>query len=200
MACTTYLTGFSTSCGSNLPSIKKLYVGTFESSTFTYTYQQNSEAQDVLDADGNKIIEAVSGATLKSGADKWVEFQFRKNSSSMDTEMTVNDNGSHYYTNSATCTFAKIENSKRLALQSVASGECSMIIVDSNNQTWLIGADNPVSLTTLTSSTGTAIGDSNQYSVTLAAEEPTMPLLIESDQAQTIINTLTGVTPAAERE
>ena len=197
MACTTYLTGFSTSCGSNLPSIKKLYVGTFESGTFTYTYQQNSEAQDVLDADGNKIIEAVSGATLKSGADKWVEFQFRKNSSSMDTEMTVNDNGSHYYTNSATCTFAKIENSKRLALQSVASGECSMIIVDSNNQTWLIGSENPVSLTTLTGSTGTAIGDSNQYSVTLSAEEPTMPLLIESDQAQTIINTLTGVTPAA---
>ena len=197
MACTTYLTGFSTSCGSNLPSIKKLYVGTFESSTFTYTYQQNSEAQDVLDADGNKIIEAVSGATLKSGADKWIEFQFRKNSSSMDTEMTVNDNGSHYYTNSATCTFAKIENSKRLALQSVASGECSMIIVDSNNQTWLIGAENPVSLTTLSGSTGTAIGDSNQYSVTLSAEEPTMPLLIEADQAQTVINTLTGVTPAA---
>ena len=198
MACiTSYLTGFSTSCGSNLPSIKKLYVGTFESGTFTYTYQQNSEAQDVLDADGNKIIEAVSGATLKSGADKWVEFQFRKNSSSMDTEMTTNDNGSHFYTNSATCTFAKIENSKRLALQSVASGECSMIIVDSNNQTWLIGADNPVSLTTLSGSTGTAIGDSNQYSVTLSADEANMPLLIEADQAQTIINTLTGVTPAA---
>lgn len=197
MACTTYLTGFSTSCGSNLPAIKKLYIGTFESSTFTYTYQQNSEAQDVLDADGNKIIEAVSGATLKSGADKWVEFQFRKNSSSMDTEMTVNDNGSHYYTNSATCTFAKIENSKRLALQSVASGECSMIIVDSNNQTWLVGADNPVSLTTLSGSTGTAIGDSNQYSVTLSADEPTMPILIEADQAQTIINTLLGVSPGA---
>ena len=197
MACTTYLQGFATSCGSNLPSIKKLYIGTFESSTFTYTYQQNSESQDVLDADGNKIIEAVSGATLNSGADKWVEFQFRKNSSSMDTEMTVNDNGSHYYTNSATCIFAKIENSKRLALQSVASGECTMIIVDSNNQTWLIGADNPVSLTTLTGSTGTAIGDSNQYSVTLAADEANMPILIEADQAQTVIDTLTGVTPGA---
>lgn len=197
MACTTYLTGFATSCGSNLPSIKKLYIGTFESSTFTYTYQQDGESHDILDADGNKIIEAVSGATLKSGADKWVEFQFRKNSSSMDTEMTLNDNGSHYYTNSATCTFAKIENSKRLALESVASGECTMIIVDSNNQTWLIGSENPVSLTTLTGSTGTAIGDSNQYSVTLSSEEAHMPILIESDQAQTIINTLTGVSPAA---
>lgn len=197
MACTTYLTGFSTSCGSNLPSIKKLYIGTFESAKLTYTYQQNSQSQDVLDADGNKIIEAVSGATLNSGADKWVEFQFRKNSSSMDTEMTVNDNGSHYYTNSVNCTFAKIENSKRLSLESVASGECSMIIIDSNNQTWLIGAENPVSLSTLTGSTGTAIGDSNQYSVTLSAEERTMPILIQADQAQTIINTLLGITPGA---
>lgn len=197
MACTTYLTGFATSCGSNLPSIKKLYIGTFESAKFTYTYQQNSEAQDVLDADGNKIIEAVSGATLNTGADKWVEFQFRKNSSSMDTEMTVNDNGSHFYTNSATCIFARIDNSKRLSLESVASGECSMIIVDSNNQTWLVGVENPVSLTTLSASTGTAIGDSNQYSVTLSADERTMPLLIEADQAQTVIDTLTGVTPGA---
>ena len=114
----------------------------------------------------------------------------------MDTEMTVNDNGSHYYTNSATCTFARIDNSKRLSLESVASGECSMIIVDSNNQTWLIGADNPVSLTTLSASTGTAISDSNSYNVTLSAEERTMPLLIADDQAQTIIDTLTGVTPA----
>lgn len=197
MACTTYLTGFSTSCGSNLPSIKKLYIGTFESSTFTYTYQQDGQSKDILDADGNKIIESVSGATLNSGADKWVEFQFRKNSSSMDTEMTVNDNGSHYYTNSATCTFARIDNSKRLSLESVGSGECTMIIVDSNNQTWLIGAENPVSLTTLTGSTGTSISDNNQYSVTLSAQEAHMPILIEADQAQTVINTLMGVTPGA---
>ena len=197
MACTTYLTGFSTSCGSNLPSIKKLYIGTFESGTFTYTYQQNGESQDVLDADGNKIIESVSGATLNSGADKWVEFQFRKNTSSMDTEMTVNDNGSHYYTNSATCTFAKIDNSKRLSLESVASGECTMIIVDSNNQTWLIGEENPVSLSSLTGSTGTSISDNNQYSVTLSANEKSMPILIEADQAQTVINTLMGVVPGA---
>ena len=197
MACTTYLTGFSTSCGSNLPSIKKLYIGTFESANFTYTYQQNGESQDILDADGNKIIESVSGATLNSGADKWVEFQFRKNTSSMDTEMTVNDNQSHYYTNSATCIFSKIENSKRLSIESVASGECTMIIVDSNNQTWLIGAENPVSLTSLTASTGTAIGDNNQYTITLSANEKSMPILIEKEQAQTVINTLMGITPGA---
>ena len=41
MACTTFLTQITTSCGSNLPSIKKLYIGTFESANFTYTYQKD---------------------------------------------------------------------------------------------------------------------------------------------------------------
>ena len=193
MACTTYLTQITTSWGSNLPSIKKLYIGTFESGNFTYTYQKDGENQDVLDVDGNKIIESVSGATLNSGADKWVEFQFRKNTSSMSSEMTVNDNQSHYFTNSCDMVFSRIENSKRLSLESVAAGECTMIIVDSNNNTWLIGAENPVSLTTLSASTGTAIGDNNQYTVTLSAQEAHMPILIDKEQAQTVINTLMGI-------
>lgn len=193
MACTTYLTGFSTSCGSNLPSIKKLYIGTFESANFTYTYQKDGENQDVLDADGNQIIEAVSGATLNSGADKWVEFSFRKNTSSMNTEMTVNDNGSFYFTNGCDMIFSKIENSKRLSIESLAAGECTMICIDSNNNTWLIGAENPVSLTTLSASTGTSISDNNQYTVTLSAIESHMPILIEKEQAQTVINTLLGI-------
>ena len=193
MACTTFLTQITTSCGSNLPSIKKLYIGTFESGNFTYTYQKNGENQDVLDADGNQIIESVSGATLNSGADKWVEFSFRKNTCSMNSEMTVNDNGSFYFQNGCDMIFSKIENSKRLSLESVAAGECTMIVIDSNNNTWLIGAENPVSLATLSASTGTAVGDNNQYTVTLSSQEAHMPILIDKEQAQTVINTLMGV-------
>lgn len=77
MACTSYLQGFNTSCGSNLASIKKLYIGAFESATFTFNYQQvenpnynpedpesGSEMINVLDSDGNPIIETVATATL----------------------------------------------------------------------------------------------------------------------------------------
>ena len=191
-----YLTSIDTSCGSNLPSIESLWIGQFDSSTFTYTYLQNG-SQNVTDDDGNPIIETVSGATLKEGSKPWVIFNFKKNTGELTSEMTVNDNGSHYYTNSATCTFAKIDNGKRLSLEAVSSGECTMIVLDSNNQHWLIGAENSVAMTTLTATTGVAVGDSNQYSVTLSAEESHMPILIDKDQAQTIINTLTGVTPGA---
>lgn len=196
MACTSkYLTSIATSCTSNLPSIKSLWIGAFESSTFTYTYLQEG-SQNITDDDGNPIIESVSGATLKQGSKPWVIFNFKKNTGELTSEMTVNDNGSHYYTNGVNLVFAKIDNGKRLSLEAVASGECSMIVLDSNNQYWLIGAENSVAMTTLSATTGVAVGDSNQYSLTISADEATMPILIDKDQAQTIINTLTTVAGA----
>ena len=192
MACTSkYLTSIATSCTSNLPSIKSLWIGQYDSASFTYTYLQDGQSQDIVDDDGNKIIEAVSGATLKQGSKPWVIFNFKKNTGELTSEMTVNDNGSHYYTNGVNLVFAKIDNGKRLSLEAVASGECTMIVLDSNNQYWLIGAENSVAMTTLSATTGVAVSDSNQYSLTISADEANMPILIEKDQAQTIISTLT---------
>ena len=196
MACTTTLYQINTSCGSNLPSIKSLWIGQFDSATFTYTYLQNG-SQNVLDDDGNPIIETVSGATLKEGSKPWVIFNFKKNTGELTSEMTVNENGSHYYTNGVNLVFAKIDNGKRLSLEAVASGECTMIVLDSNNQYWLIGAENSVAMTTLSATTGVAVSDSNAYNVTISADEAHMPILIDKDQAQTIISTLTTATPGA---
>ena len=197
MACVPkYLSSITTSCSSNLPSIKSLWIGTFDSASFTYTYLQEG-SQNILDDDGNPIIESVSGATLKEGSKPWVIFNFKKNTGELTSEMTVNDNGSHFYTNGVNLIFARIDNSKRLSLEAVSSGECTMIVLDSNNQYWLIGAENSVAMTTLSATTGVAISDSNQYSLTISADEAHMPLFIEADQAQTIINTLTTVTPGA---
>lgn len=194
MSCvSTYLTSISTSCTSNLPSIKQLWIGQFESANFTYTYLTET------DADGNQIIEAVSGATLNkdSKTKPWVIFNFKKNTGELTSEYTLNDNGSFYFTNSVNLVFAKLDNSKRLSLEAVASGECSCIVLDSNGQYWLLGGENPVSMSSLTATTGVAISDSNAYNVSISETSGSMPILIEADQAQTIINTLTTVTPGA---
>ena len=188
MSCvSTYLTSISTSCTSNLPSIKQLWIGQFESANFTYTYLTET------DADGNQIIEAVSGATMNKDAKikPWVTFNFKKNTGELTSEYTLNDNGSFYFTNSVNLVFAKLDNSKRLSLEAVASGECSCIVLDSNGQYWLLGGENPVSMSSLTATTGVAISDSNAYNVTISETSGSMPILIEADQAQTIINTLT---------
>ena len=209
MACTTYLQSFSTSCGSNLASIKKIWVGGFESATFTFNYQQKPNPEydpenpgttpptiDVKDADNKKIIESVTGAVLNT--DEWVEFQFKKNTGEMTTEMSRSDNGSYYFTNAANLVFAKQDQVKRLALTATAAGECTIIVQDSNDIYWLIGYSSPVTASTLTATTGIAVGDANQYSLTLSAEEAYMPIPLYTGTEQspvdpmTIINTLTG--------
>ena len=174
MACTPYkLTAISTSCGSNIPSIKKIWVGAFESATWT-----TANVTGVTDADGNPVIEKVTAATLNCNEDAWVEFAFKKNTCSAGSEMTVNDNGSHYFTNSVNMVFAKQDNGKRLAVQALASGDCSVIYQDGNNNYWLIGYDSPVSLSTATATTGTSVSDSNQYELTMSEESGILPLAI----------------------
>lgn len=190
MACvSTYLTSITTSCTSNLPSIKNLWIGQYESAKFTYTYLTET------DADGNQIIEAVSGATLNKDAKPWVTFNFKRNTGELTSEYTLNENGSFYFTNSVNLVFAKLDNSKRLALEATASGECSCIVLDSNGQYWLLGDSNPVSMSSLSATTGVAISDSNAYSVSISETSGSMPILIEREQAETIISTLTS--PAA---
>ena len=190
MACvSTYLTSITTSCSSNLPSIKNLWIGQFESAKFTYTYLEQT------DADGNQIKEAVSSATLNKDAKPWVSFNFKRNTGELTSEYTLNDNGSFYFTNSVNLVFAKLDNSKRLSLEAVASGECSCIVLDSNGQYWLLGGENAVSMSSLSATTGVAISDSNAYNVTISETSGSMPILIEKEQAETIISTLTS--PAA---
>ena len=178
-----------------------MWIGAFESADFTFNYQKDESDQYVLDADGHKIIESVATATLKADVDPqtpgnqpaeaWVEFGFRKNTGEMTSEMTRNDNGSFYFTNGANLVFAKQDQLKRLALQATAAGECSMIILDSNGIYWLIGAENAVTATTLSATTGVAVGDANQYTITLSADEAYMPIPLDDDAKETIIQALT---------
>lgn len=192
MACTSYLQGFNTSCGSNLSSIKKIWVGSFESANFTFNYQEDGQGNKIEDQDGNYIIESVATGVLKANEDNWVEFGFKKNTSEMTSEMTRNDNGSYYFTNSANLVFAKQDKNKRLALQATASGECTMIILDSNGIYWLIGSEIAVTANTLSATTGVAVGDANQYSVTLSADEAYMPIPLDAEQAEAIVEGLVG--------
>ena len=74
--------------------------------------------------------------------------------------------------------FAKQNVAKRLAVQALVSGECSAIVEDNNQNFWLVGYQNSVSATTTSATTGTAVGDSNQYTVAIAAVEGYLPIPI----------------------
>lgn len=178
MACTPFqLTTINTSCGSNLPSIKRMWIGNFGSlSTVTYNYLTN-----VTDADGNQVVENVSNIAIDTTAQApqyWVEYNFRKNTCSAGSEMTVNDNGTHYFTNNVNMVFAKQDTPKRLNIEAIASGDVAVIYEDGNGKYWLMNPNDEVNLSTATAETGTAVGDANQYTLTLSQNSANMPFEI----------------------
>lgn len=193
MKCTPYqLSSITTSCGSNIPSIKQMWIGNFGSVTPTYAY-----VTGVTDADGNQIIESVTGLALDNTTPEyWVEYAFRKNTCSASSEMTINDNGSHYFTNALNMVFAKQDTNKRLNVEAIASGDCSAIYLDGNGKYWLMNLDAEVTLTTATANTGTAVGDSNQYELVLSQDAATMPIEIVGDQTHTPKSIVEGLMSA----
>ena len=193
MKCTQYqLSSITTSCGSNIPSIKQMWIGNFGSVTPTYTY-----VTGVTDADGNQVIESVTALALDNTTPEyWVEYAFRKNTCSASSEMTINDNGSHYFTNALNMVFAKQDTNKRLNVEAIASGDCSCIYLDGNGKYWLMNLDAEVTLTSATANTGTAVGDSNQYELVLSQDAATMPIEIVGDQTHTPKSIVEGLMEA----
>lgn len=193
MKCVPYqLSSITTSCGSNIPSIKQMWIGNFGSVTPTYTYVTGA-----TDADGNQVIESVKSLALDNTTPEyWVEYAFRKNTCSASSEMTINDNGSHYFTNSLNMVFAKQDTNKRLNIEAIASGDCSAIYLDGNGKYWLMNLDAEVTLTTATANTGTAVGDSNQYELVLSQDAATMPIEIVGDDTHTPKSIVEGLMSA----
>ena len=209
MACTPYqLSAITTACGSNVPSIKKIWVGAFGSEEIAHDLV-SSTATDyadvdllddgatptpalITDEDGKHIIVDIKSAALATGADKWVEFSFRKNTCSAGSEMTVNDNGTYYWTNTLNMLFSKQDSAKRLAIQALASGDCSAIYQDGNGNYWMIGLDDPVNLSSASATTGTSVSDNNQYELAMSEEAAVMPIPLLASAAETIITALTA--------
>jgi len=206
-ACTAYyLTGIQTSCNSNKPSIRRILVGEFGSTTIKHdmgsqtagdyadvTIQMKADGTTpVTDSDERHIIKDIINVSAPAEGHEWVEFLFRKNTCSASSEMTTNDNGTFYWTNSINMVFAKQDWEKRLAIQALASGDCSVIYEDGNGNWWMLGLDDAVSLTTATANTGTALGDNNQYELTMSEESAILPVPLNAQNAQTIVTTLLG--------
>ena len=209
MACTPYkLSAITTACGSNVPSIKKIWVGAFGSADIKHSitsatvgdYADVDLLDDgatptpalITDEDGKHIIVDINSAALATGAAKWGEFSFRKNTCSAGSEMTLNDNGTYYWTNTLNMLFSKQDSAKRLAIQALASGDCSAIYQDGNGNYWMIGLDDPVNLSSASATTGTSVSDNNQYELAMSEEASVMPIPLLASAAETIIAALTA--------
>lgn len=193
MGCPTTIIEIASSCGSNLPGVKTLAIGNFGDYSYTYKYykadgtETADPAQAVLDADGNPIKSSISAATIEGGGSAMTTFAFRKNTASATNTLTVNDNGTNFYTNAITCYFPKQDTFKRLSIMSLVQGETCALVEDKNGKWWLYGHDEYLSVSEQTTETGASPSDSNGYNVTLSVDEKALPLPVSTSAMQTML-------------
>jgi hypothetical protein len=172
MSCTQTISGINTSCDSNVGGIVEVYA------------QNKSDITAITLTDGK-----VSALTLDAGAVAAATLSFRKQTGSLTSTINVDDAaGTQYVSSDLSLRFAKMETAKRTSVIALAHAETILIVKDQNGKYWLLGYDNPVTLSAGTGSTGTAMGDANEYALTLNDISAEFPYEVVSAAVTTFLN------------
>lgn len=171
MSCTQTLSGINTSCDSNVGGIVEVYA------------QNKASIASITVTDGK-----ISAITLNASTPAAAVLSFRKQTGSLASTWNVDDAaGSKYVSSDLTLRFAKMETAKRTAILALAQGETILIVKDQNGLYWLIGYDNPVTLSAGGGNTGTAMGDANEYTITLNDISRELPYEVASTPLATFL-------------
>jgi hypothetical protein len=166
MACNTNLSSILKSCDNNIGGVTKFYIVPAQIVTAT------------------TVTSGMITSIGLSGATKFSEFEFNKNSASYTEEAAISfENGSTFYTTTVTLTIPRREKAKQISLALIAAGQRNLkiIVKDGNGLFWFVGYANSANLATLTEGSGAAKGDGSKYTLTFIAEEP--ELMYEVDTA-----------------
>lgn len=157
--CSSYtLAGLSAQCKDSIGGVEKIWLAPIES----------------VDASVNDNVLGISDVSA------FKTYKLRKNSATLATNLTINDNAGNYWTTEVMMDFLKMETTKRLEMMALTMGETVAVVKDSNSKYWFVGANTSTALTPLTASagvgeTGQAKSDSNHYQVTLSVDTAELP-------------------------
>ena len=159
------LKGIGFDCNANLAGIKKVYLTYFDDATVSPIYSAHT----------------ITAVTLSSGV-TWFEYDFARNTSSLNSVLTKDDaNGTRYYTNTLTLVFNKLTADKHLEVMALAAEKLAAIVVDNNGKMWYLGADNYVSGVSTEAGTGASADDANRYNVTIEGTSAYLPFEFTGD-------------------
>ena len=135
-----------------------------------------------------------SGDTITSisGSGTFYEFQLIRTSSQYTETVNASlENGTVFYTQELVTYFAKLDQTKRNILKTLAqSPRLAVVIVDNNGDSFYLGETYGMFVSAGTSVTGKALGDANGYNITFQALEPN-PM---NELAGTLASVATGIT------
>lgn len=164
MGCSVSLKGISSDCTSNKGGVKAVYLA------------NKSDVTSIDLAD-----DVITGITMTTEA-KFKKFEFRKDSATMTSTLTVGDNGgSNYVSTVLSMSFNRMEAAKRLEMNAMALGELVALVEDRNGTVFFLGYDEPVKASNGTGETGDARTSVNQYTAELTDESDLYPYTVAPD-------------------
>lgn len=171
--CTSYtIAGLSAQCKDSIGGVEKVWVAPMENVDVTIS---------------DNVIDIADVSSFKP-------YKLRKNSATMTTNLTVNENAGDYWTTEVMMDFLKMETTKRLEMMALTMSETVAVVKDNNSKYWFVGANTstgaltPLTATAGTGESGQAKSDANHYSVTLSAETAELPYEIDSSTANRLEN------------
>lgn len=172
MACLITIAGITLDCESSLGGIKQVWIT-----------QYDNVKSVTVDDETNQI----SAITLESSA-KWYNYQFRKGTGSLTSTLNVDETaGTNYVSNELALVFTKMETKKRIEIAALSIGQLVVVVEDSNGKYWFLGKDDYVSASAGTGVTGTAKGDQNAYTLTLATDSESYPYELSAEAIRSVV-------------
>ena len=172
MACLITIAGITLDCESSLGGIKQVWI----------TQYDNVKSVTV-----DNETKQISAITLEADA-KWYNYQFRKGTGSLTSTLNVDETaGTNYVSNELALVFTKMETKKRIEIAALSIGQLVVVVEDSNGKYWFLGKDDYVSASAGTGVTGTAKGDQNAYTLTLATDSESYPYELSAEAIQSVV-------------
>lgn len=170
MACSQILAGIAMDCSTSMGGIKEVYIAPYAEVT-----------EVTVSGDMITTIATDNPQTFK-------KYEFRKQTGSMTSTLTVDDTtGVNYVSTELNLVFTKMETTKRIEIAALAVGQLAVIVKDSNNKYWYLGFNDYVSASAGSANSGTAKGDSNNYSITLKDESDSFPYEVAESVVDNIL-------------
>lgn len=158
------LRGVTTDCEGSLGGIKRVYIALYADGMFTVG--ESGETEVVT--------------SIKSGV-TWYSYDFKPQTSNFTSTLTKTDAGGSYVETDINLVFSRMDSAKRIEMNALALDDMAVVAVDNNGEYHAFGRWLPVTASAGTGETGTAYGDSNNYSVTLhAADRDFAPMLSDA--------------------
>jgi hypothetical protein len=162
MSCT-ITAGFGLQCKDGIGGIKKIYLNAHNLFAGELT----------IDAPTEMI-------TASASEGKLFEFVLPKSTGSFTEEVASSvENGTIFYTQTVTASFHKLSAPRRKQLELIAQNRLFVIVLDNNDNYWVVGYEDGAEVTAASTMTGTAKGDMNGYTITFTADSKNKAYRIE---------------------